>query len=229
MLRHVASLESSLQVRDEELIAERAKTSELVLARTDAEDSLRRLRAEKQEIQSQQTELVGQLSALTAEQALAQNKLEQTELALDRSEAQLAAVTGDKSVLEAQLADTVEKSIRLAEELEVVGSREQGMQGQLDGARSRIATLERALRDYDRSVRERNIARDDLAAQRLLVATLQESIERVESEKNVIDRTLEAERHRSAPKPLNRSSNCGMTKISRIAVTMTATTNTAMG
>ncbi len=34
---------------------------------------------------------------------------------------------------------------------------------------------------------------------------------------------------RSAPKPLNRLSNCGITKISRMTVTMTATTMTAAG
>ena len=34
---------------------------------------------------------------------------------------------------------------------------------------------------------------------------------------------------RSAPKPLNRLSNCGITKISRMIVTITATTSTAAG
>ena len=34
---------------------------------------------------------------------------------------------------------------------------------------------------------------------------------------------------RSAPKPLNRLSNCGITKISRMVVTISATTSTAAG
>ncbi len=41
--------------------------------------------------------------------------------------------------------------------------------------------------------------------------------------------TIRVKAGRSAPKPLNRDSNCGITKISRIVVTTIATATTAAG